>query len=303
MKKLFVLLVALFAICSVQAEKVNHYPSVFAQGAKKGDKIAIVMLHFGTTQDDTRLKTIEVLNERVKATYPQWDFYEAYTSRIILNLLKKRGVEKPTPTQVLHELVAKGYKYVLLQSSNIIDGIEMESVRKEIASVSHHFEDVRLGNCLLYSPEDCDKVTHILQQTYPAQDVVWVGHGTYTPATATYVMVDYMLKMKGCHRQHVATIEGYPTVEDAKQLLRRSKAKRVTLVPLMFVAGVHAKEDIDGEWKEIFQKEGYHVKTELKGLGEYPAIIDLFMEHIRFATQYKTYDIMDKKAKYANDNN
>lgn len=68
-----------------------------------------------------------------------------------------------------------------------------------------------------------------------------VGHGTYTPGTATYSQMDYMLKVAGFGNFHVGTIEGYPTFETMLAQLKAAKAKSVTLVPFMFVAGDHAK--------------------------------------------------------------
>ena len=47
-------------------------------------KSAILMVHFGTTIDETRKVTIDALNEKVKATFPEVTVVEAYTSRRIL---------------------------------------------------------------------------------------------------------------------------------------------------------------------------------------------------------------------------
>ena len=89
--------------------------------------------------------------------------------------------------------------------------------------------------------------------------VVLVGHGTYTPSTATYAMIDYMLKAKGLKNFHVGTIEGYPTFDTMLQQLKDNKTKQVTLVPFMFVAGDHANNDIAVDWKEALEKEGLDV--------------------------------------------
>ncbi|MFK1852346.1 sirohydrochlorin cobaltochelatase [Bacteroides fragilis] len=57
---------------------------------------------------------------------------------------------------------------------------------------------MRVGNPLLYSVEDAEAVVDILGAGKPEKgSVVLVGHGTYTPSTATYAMIDYMLKAKG----------------------------------------------------------------------------------------------------------
>lgn len=46
--------------------------------------------HFGTTHDDTRELTINKMNKKFSKKFTDYDFYEAYTSRIILKKLKDR---------------------------------------------------------------------------------------------------------------------------------------------------------------------------------------------------------------------
>jgi sirohydrochlorin cobaltochelatase len=60
--------------------------------------------------------------------------------------------------------------------------------------------------------------------------------------------------------------------------------KKVTLLPLMVVAGDHAVNDMasdeEDSWKTAFDKEGYEVECILRGLGEFPAIRTIYLEHI-----------------------
>ena len=125
------------------------------------------------------------------------------------------------------------------------------------------------------------------------------SHGTYTPSTAIYSQMDYMLKAGGLTNFHVGTIEGYPTFDTMLAQLKAGKAKRVTLIPFMFVAGDHAKNDIAGEWKEMLEKEGFTVSAQLEGLGQIPEIQEIFIDHIRFGLKHRMLDIMTKKAAYA----
>ena len=111
--------------------------------------------------------------------------------------------------------------------------------------------------------------------------------------------MDYMLKVAGFGNFHVGTIEGYPTFETMLAQLKAAKAKSVTLVPFMFVAGDHAKNDIAGEWREMLEKEGYTVHVRMEGLGQIPEIQKIFVDHIRFGLKHRTQGIMEKKAAYA----
>lgn len=72
----------------------------------------------------------------------------------------------------------------------------------------------------------------------------------------------------------------------------------MTLAPLMFVAGDHAKNDIAGEWKENLEKQGYKVNLYLKGLGENPTVQQLFIQHARFAAGHKAVDMATRKKGY-----
>lgn len=277
----------------------NYDHSDFLKGMKPGDKAALVMVHFGTTHNDTRAKTIDALNERVKSKYSELDFFEAYTSRIIIKRLGDKGVVKHNPEQLLSELLKQGYTHVLLQPTKIIDGVEMESLNKNVAAKSAQFKDIRVGNPLLYEPEDYEKVVEVLTRNLDASKAyLFVGHGTYDPTTAQYAMMDYMLKAKGHKNCIVGTIEGYPTFKNALNQLEELKTKEVTLIPFMFVAGDHAKNDIAGEWKEELEAEGYTVNALLEGLGENRRIQDIYLDHIEFMLHHKKREILAKKAIY-----
>lgn len=67
--------------------------------------------------------------------------------------------------------------------------------------------------------------------------------------------------------------------------LKKSGAKTVWLAPFMLVAGDHAKNDLGGDeedsWASMLRKEGFTVKTHLRGLGENPGIRAVFSRHAR----------------------
>lgn len=299
-KQTFFLILFLFITQLGFANGTHYQKSDFFATMQPGDKAALLMVHFGTTHDDTRELTINAINQKAQAMFPNLDMREAYTSRIIIHRLKQRGMEKLTPLEMLKQLHKDGYTHVIIQSSNIIDGIEMESLRQDVHEVEKDFKEIRIGKPLLYGKEDYEQVIDALMPSLPAQGaIVLVGHGTYTPITAAYTMVDYMLKAKGYTHAHVGTIEGYPAFEDALRMLKAGQEKTVTLVPFMFVAGEHAKNDIAVDWKNDLEAEGYTVNVYVKGLGENPAIQDLFIERIKFATTHKLLPINEKKKEYA----
>ena len=166
------------------------------------------------------------------------------------------------------------------------------------------FKEVRVGQPLLYSVDDALRVADILVNRHPAAEkkrehVLLVGHGTGTPATALYSEIDYMLRDAGHANYHVGTIEGYPTFETALRQLKAAKAKKVTLVPFMFVAGDHAANDISKEWKEQLEEQGFTVDLHIEGLGEVPEIQDIYIDHVRFLTTHRQRSVMEKKNMYS----
>ncbi len=301
-KYLFSFLLLFVSILTYGHGGSNYVHSDFFASMKPGDKAALLMVHFGTTYNDTRTKTIDAINQKVKATYPKVEFREAWTSRIVLRRLKAKGFNKQNPHEALEALRSEGYTHVLIQSSNIIEGVEMESLHREVLAVKKYFKDIRLGNPLLYEPEDYEKVIDIItKKGIKNGATVLVGHGTYSPTTAQYAMFDYMLKAKGYKNFIVGTLEGYPTYDNMLAQLKALKVKNVLLMPFMFVAGDHASNDIAGDWKEKLEKEGFKVDVLMEGLGQDPDIQNLFIDHIEVSVHHKKLDILDKKATYSKD--
>lgn len=298
MRRFILFIVAMLCMAAAYAQSFDSAP--------KG-KTAILLVHFGTTFDDTRSATIDAINEKAKEQFPEVKVIEAYTSRIIINRLKKRGIHKQTPQEALLRLAADGYTHVIVQGTNVIDGIEAEVLRNDAKLMTPFFKEIRVGRPLLYSVDDCEKVVGVLVNRYGKaigknSAVILVGHGTSTPANAVYSQIDYMLTADGAPQFHVATVEGYPTYETTLVRLKSSKVKNVTLVPFMFVAGDHARNDIDGEWREKLEREGFKVSSILDGLGKIPEIQDIYIDHIKEAFNAPVLDAAGQKSSFIKGN-
>lgn len=298
MKRISFIIIAMICAITAMAQSFDKVPK---------SKTAILMVHFGTTYDDTRSATIDAINQKAKEQFPGVTVAEAYTSRIIISRLQKRGITKLTPQQALLRLAADGYTHVIVQGTNVIDGIEAEVLRQDASLMAPFFKEIRVGRPLLYSIDDCQKVVSIMKERYgknlPSRSaVILIGHGTSTSANAMYSQIDYMLGADGAPEFHVATVEGYPTYETTLSKLKAAKTRNVTLVPFMFVAGDHARNDIDGEWHERLEKEGFKVSSALDGLGSIPEIQNLYIRHIREAFESPVLDAAGKKSSYIKEN-
>ena len=243
---------------------------------------ALLLVHFGTTHDDTRKKTIEAINEKARQQFPDMKVCDCISSGFVIKRLAARNIKKDTPTDALLKLRAEGCHRVLVQPTYIINGVKMDLLRQEIEQLKPFFDELKIGSPLLTTVNDCQRVCDILASRHPAdakkrEHVLFVGHGTEGPATAIYSQMDYMLRANGHGNYHVASIEGYPTLETAIALLKAQKCRQVTLVPLLFVAGDHATNDMAVDWKEALEKEGFSVRIVMEGLGEVPEIQQLFI--------------------------
>ncbi|MGL5053467.1 MAG: sirohydrochlorin cobaltochelatase [Cetobacterium sp.] len=271
----------------------------FYKNMKKG---AIVLVHFGTTHDDTKQKTIDVINSRVKKEFSKLDFFDAYTSRIINRILLKRGIKNLNTTEILEKLLEEGYKHVILQPSYIINGTEMEALKREAENYSDKFEEIRVGTALLSSIEDYFNVLKVLEEEIVDlkndEGLVMVGHGTNHPALSAYPMLNYIVKDLKLPI-YIGTIEGYPGLEKVIKELKRDKKNKVRLTPFMFLAGDHAKNDIGVDWKDTLEANGIKVTLNLKGLGEIEKIQNIFIEKIRNLENTKSEDILLKKKEYS----
>lgn len=171
---------ALLGGLSLQAgNKIFETDSLFA-GMDPNDKGAILVVHFGTTHDDTRRVTLDAINERIAAAHPDLEVRQAYSSRIVRKRLVARGIEIPTPGEALKELAQEGFTHLLVVSTTIVDGVEMESLSYEVAHLQQLFKKIRLVTPLLFYESDYkDLVSIMTAHLDPGVAYLWVGHGTY----------------------------------------------------------------------------------------------------------------------------
>lgn len=266
-------------------------------------KNALFMVHFGTTHDDTRELTIEKMNKKFSSEFKDYDMFEAYTSRIILKKLKDRNIKKEHPLKVLDDLVEKGYDNLIVQSSHIIPGIEYENLLEELAAYRDKFKSIKVGKPLLYNVKDYKRIVEALQNEYVPKNkkeaLVLVCHGTDSPIGAAYAMIEYIFDEYGHENVYVVSTKEYPLMDTLIGKLKKDEIQEVVMAPFMFVAGEHAKNDMAIDYKEELEENGIKVnKVILKGLGEFEAIQDIFLDHLKEALEKKEEKVADFKKKY-----
>ena len=156
------------------------------------------------------------------------------------------------------------------------------------------FASLTFGAPLLTEVEDYHAAAKALLERLPERRadsaVVYMGHGTEHHANAVYALLGYVLHDLGRTDIHIGTVEGYPGfAEVCRRLEEQGGVRNVLLVPLMVVAGDHARNDLAGEdadsWRNLLTARGYSAACLLEGLGENPAVRSIFVAHARTAAE------------------
>ena len=277
----FLLILSLIITATVQAGGHGH---------KKPKKIGILLVAFGSSEKSAQV-SFENIESKVKAAFPEIPVRWAYTSSIIRKKLAGQGRYLDSPEVALARMQDEGFTHVAVQSLHTIGGEEFHDLRRTVGAfkVMGGFQRILLGNPLLASQEDMQRVVDAIMGIIPQnrrkeEAVVLMGHGSPHPSNAFYAALMFQLQLKDPNI-FVGTVEGYPEIGNIKEWLLQRKIKTAYLIPLMSVAGDHAKNDMAGEdpdsWKSILTKIGIQCETILKGTAEFDSFVDIWVDHIR----------------------
>ena len=195
-------------------------------------------------------------------------------------------------TEALDRAVANGVKNLVVQPTHLMNGLEYTDLKNELAGYSDSFEKIALGEPLLTSDDDFQKVMNAIVDATKEYDdgetaICFMGHGTEAESNAVYQKMQDLLTSGGHTNYFVGTVEAAPSLDDVIAAVKAGEYKKVVLEPLMVVAGDHANNDMAGDeddsWKSAFEKEGYEVTCLLRGLGENETIRQLYVAHAQAA--------------------
>ena len=259
-------------------------------GHKASKKVGILLVAFGSSEASAQI-SFKNIEAKTKAAFPGIPVRWAYTSHMIRHKLAKAGQHLDSPEVALAKMMDEKFTHVAVQSLHTIGGDEYHDLRRSVGAFKamKGFQQIILGYPLMATQEDMQKVVSAVVQSIPKarkkeDAVVLMGHGAHHPSNAFYAALMFQLQLQDPYI-FVGTVEGYPEVDLIKTLLLRKGVKKAYLMPLMSVAGDHAKNDMAGDdedsWKSVFTRAGIQCVPILKGTAEYDQYVDIWVEHLK----------------------
>ena len=116
--------------------------------------------------------------------------------------------------------------------------------------------------------------------------IVVVGHGTDHPSWTAYFALESIMRKAYGSRVFTGVVEGFPEMEETLDRILKRGFKKVRIIPLLLVAGVHFIEDLTREedsWQKTFEAHGIEVSVVSHGVGNLDDITRIFCRHVKEA--------------------
>jgi len=248
---------------------------------------ALLVVSFGTSFEGIADRTIGAVERALAAAFPDRALYSAWTSKFICAKVEREtGVHHMQMEEACAALIADGVDDLLVQPTFLMQSHEYALMLDGLRAGTGGIARVCVGDTLLACADDCTKLAQALAETFVdmAEDeaLVLMGHGS-DEGNEVYAAMQNACAAAGHGNYIVGTVEGTPDFEDVKAQVDALNPKRLWLAPFMIVAGDHANNDLAGDdsdsWKSVLEAAGYHCVPVLRGLGEYPQVQALFVEH------------------------
>ena len=275
----------------------------------------LLVVSFGTSFNDSRVKDIKGIEDALQAAYPDWSVRRAFTAQIIINHVQARDGEKiDNMQQALDRAVANGVKNLIVQPTHLMHGAEYDEMNEMLDEYRDKFESVAVAEPLLgevgadASVINADKeavakavtAAAVKESGYDSAAAaaadktafVFMGHGTSHTAKVSYSQMQTTMQTLGYDNVFIGTVEGEPEETSCEAVIEAVKAAgytKVILRPLMVVAGDHANNDMAGEdadsWLSQFTAAGCFedVDCQISGLGRIADIQQLYIAHTKAA--------------------
>ncbi|HKK99347.1 MAG TPA: sirohydrochlorin cobaltochelatase [Desulfotignum sp.] len=265
------------------------------------EKPAVIIAAFGST---TRARAaLDMFQAHLDRHFSAHEIFWAYTSEII-----RRKTGLPSLHQTLAQVEAAGFRKAVVQPLHVFPGTEYRQIQETCA----YFPGLRvfMGETLCHRWAFIRQTLAVMEQDFLPPDRgmnLLALHGT--PLAADPVNIVYMgvEKLVTDRYPHVlaAAVEGIP---DPEALFLRMKnqgmadrVKQVRILPMMYFAGMHVRDDLMGEedsWRAYLENMGFTVdcpmvesekKPLFKGLAFYPEVTGFLAERLERALALAGY--------------
>ena len=180
----------------------------------------LLVVSFGTSFNDSRVKDIKGIEDALQAAYPDWSVRRAFTAQIIINHVQARDGEKiDNMQQAMDRAVANGVKNLVVQPTHLMHGAEYDEMMEMIDTYRDKFESVAVAEPLLgevgsdatiinQDKEDVAKAVTaaaVKEAGYDSLDAaaadktafVFMGHGTSHTAKVSYSQMQTTMQTLG----------------------------------------------------------------------------------------------------------
>ena len=271
----------------------------------------LLVLSFGTSYNDSRRLTVGAIENDLEKAFPDFSVRRGFTSNIIIDHVNKRdNILIDDVDAAMNRAVDNGVKTLVVQPTHLMHGLEYDELEEEVGNYADAFDQVVFGEPLLSSDDDFAKVEKAITEWTAEYDdgktaICFMGHGTEADSNEVYQKMQDLLTKDGYANYFVGTVEATPSLEDVLAKVQAGDYERVVLEPLMVVAGDHANNDMaggmqDGEQPDAdsfagkLQAAGYRPECVIRGIGEYPAVREVYLAHLRQITQKLFCDLRTK---------
>lgn len=249
---------------------------------------AVFIISIGSSRIQSVAAASDAIIYAAAQQFPDYELREVFLHR-------KTDTQTDPLQAALEQAVSDGIRTLVVQPAFLMYGYEYKKLEKVLGQYREKFRQIVLGEPLLAGEADFKAVRNAAAgQCVDYKDgktaVCFVGHGGEAGVGSIYIKMQQMFTEAGYKDFFIGTIKGEPSLENIKKALRAGGSYRtVVLRPFMTAAGNHAYRDLageqDGSWKRALEQEGYQVVCVMEGLGQIPAVQEIFAAHIRSAVE------------------
>ena len=239
---------------------------------------AIILVSFGSADDSIREKTFDKLAAEIKEKFSAYEVRQAFTSNFMIKKLARRGIFIDNLPESVQKLRSEGFKRIIILPTHLTPGEEFDNKIKICAA-----SDVKIIPPLMSEPLD-EKILETILDCFKKsadEDLILIGHGSPHRHNPVY---ENLQRLAG-EKVHIGVIEpsDTPNFADVIERLKKSRAEKILLAPLLFNGGIHVAEDIAGEknsWQSKLAAQGYKIRVIRDGLGTFKNFRELYIKNL-----------------------